>query len=114
MSVTTELSQIKYAGRGDTGPYVITFPVTYNDIGNAEYIKVYVLDKATGVKTDITSTSSIDGLNVTTAIVYDSNYEIQILRDPPFTQKMTLPTVHRSRRLYLIRRWTSSRCLRSV
>lgn len=87
MSVTTELSQIKYAGRGDTGPYVITFPVTNNDIGNAEYIKVYVLDKTTGVKTDITSTSSIDGLNVTTAIVYDSNYEIQILRDPPFTQE---------------------------
>lgn len=87
MSVTTELSQIKYAGRGDTGPYVITFHVTYNDIGNAEYIKVYVLDKTTGVKTDITSTSSIDGLNVTTAIVYDSNYEILILRDPPFTQE---------------------------
>ncbi len=110
MSVTTELSQIKYAGRGDTGPYVITFPVTYNDIGNAEYIKVYVLDKATGVKTDITSTSSIDGLNVTTAIVYDSNYEIQILRDPPFTQENDFTY----RRLYLIRRWTSSRCLRSV
>lgn len=87
MSVTTELSQIKYAGRGDTGPYVITFPVTYNDLGNAEYIKVYVLDKATGEKTDITATSSINGLNVTTATVYDSNYEVQILRDPPFTQE---------------------------
>lgn len=87
MSVTVETSQLRFAGRGDTGPYTVTFPVTYDDTGNAENLKIYVLETATGTKTDITSTSTVTGLNVYTLVAYSSSYELQILRDPPFTQE---------------------------
>jgi hypothetical protein len=79
-----------YTAAGTTGPYPITFDVVLDISGNAQDILVQVVDSA-GVTTDITSTSTITGLNVLTAIAYDATNTIVLVRYPDVTQPYTFP-----------------------
>lgn len=90
MSVTNPIYQASYAGRGDLGPYAITFDVTLDDGGNANDINVQVKDSL-GTLTDITSTSTVTGMNVYTALVYDATYVVIVSRYPDLTQPYTFP-----------------------
>jgi hypothetical protein len=83
--VTNELYKASYAGRGDTGPYPITFSVILDDGGNADDIVVKLLDTA-GAETDITSTSTVSGMNVYTAASYAATYTVVLIRYPTLTQ----------------------------
>lgn len=90
MSVLNEAYKVPYVGRADTGPYPITFEVTLDDGGDAEDIVVKLIDPA-GAETDITSTSTITGLNVYTALVYGPTYSVVLIRYPALTQPYTFP-----------------------
>lgn len=79
-----------YTAAGTTGPYPITFDVILDISGNAQDILVQVVDSA-GVTTDITSTSTITGLNVYTAIAYDATNQVVLVRYPDVTQPYTFP-----------------------
>jgi hypothetical protein len=90
MSVTNPIYQASYAGRGDLGPYAITFDVTLDDGGNANDINVQVKDSL-GTLTDITATSTVTGMNVYTALVYGATYTVIVSRYPDLTQPYTFP-----------------------
>jgi hypothetical protein len=79
-----------YTAAGTTGPYPITFDCILDISGNAQDILVQVVDSA-GATTDITSTSTITGLNVYTAIAYDATNTIVLVRYPDVTQPYTFP-----------------------
>jgi hypothetical protein len=94
MSVATDLTEVTYTGNGtktsDVTPvaYPITFPVLYDDYGNAEDIHVYVYIKATGaLAADETLTATVSGLNVTTLLAWSSLYWISLVRIPEFLQE---------------------------
>lgn len=90
MSVANELYKVSYVGRGDTGPYAITFPVALDASGDAQDVKVKLIDAA-GAETDITATSTFTGLNVYTAASYAATYTIVLIRYPALTQPYTFP-----------------------
>ena len=92
MSVTSETYKVSYPGRGDTGPYPITFDVVLNDGGNATDIVVKLLD-ADGVETDITSVCTVTGMNVYTTASYSADYDVVLIRYPSLTQPYTFPYV---------------------
>jgi hypothetical protein len=94
MSVATDLAEVKYTGNGtkttDVTPvaYPITFPVLYDDYGDAEDIHVYVYLKSTGgLVADETLTATVSGLNVTTAAAWSSLYWVLLVRLPEFLQE---------------------------
>lgn len=90
MSVATEAYKVSYVGRGDMGPYPITFEVTLDSGGDAEDIVVKLIDPS-GAETDITSTSTVTGMNVYTASVYGATYSVVLIRYPALTQPYTFP-----------------------
>jgi hypothetical protein len=90
MSVQTETYKASYVGRGDTGPYAITFEVNLDDGGNAEDVVVKLLDP-TGAETDITSGATFTGRNVYTAIAYAATYTVVLIRYPALTQPYAFP-----------------------
>lgn len=86
MAVTNPSSTVVYEGRGDTGPYPITFDVLLDDSGNAEDIAVQRIRISDDDTLDITDDCTITGKNVYTADVWDSNYSIVVFRATPITQ----------------------------
>jgi hypothetical protein len=90
MSVLNQTYKDSYAGRGDTGPYPITFDVVLDDSGDAEDIVVKLVDPA-GLETDITSSCTIAGVNVYTTAIYSAAYTVVIIRYPDLTQPYTFP-----------------------
>lgn len=90
MSVVNETYKSSYTGRGDTGPYAVTFPVILDDGGNATDIVVKLIDAA-GAETDITSVCTVTGMNVYTTASYSSAYQVVVLRYPSLTQPYTFP-----------------------
>lgn len=90
MSVLNEAYKDTYVGRGDLGPYPITFEVTLDDGGDAQDIVVKLLDPS-GDETDITATSTVTGMNVYTALVYGATYSVVLIRYPALTQPYTFP-----------------------
>jgi len=90
MSVANPLYNQSYVGRGDTGPYAITFSVTLDAGGNAEDILVQVRS-STGAVTDITATSTITGMNVYTAASWAAANTIVLTRYPSLIQPYSFP-----------------------
>ncbi len=84
--VQNELGYKIYPGRGDTGPYAIDFEVARDDSGNAKDIKVYYEDAAGNPPVDITSTSTVTGLNAYTAASYPAADSVVLLRRPSLKQ----------------------------
>jgi len=81
--------KVDYPGRGDTGPYPITFSVQLDSGGNAKDIVVKLLD-ADDVETDITDDCTVTGLNVYTDTAYAATYTVVIIRFPVLTQPYSL------------------------
>lgn len=90
MSVLNPAYTNVYTAAGTTGPYPITFSCILDISGNAQDIVVEVVDSA-GLTTDITSTCTIVGLNVYTAVAYDATNTIVLVRYPDVTQPYTFP-----------------------
>lgn len=88
MAVNSELYKVAYATDGTTGPFAITFPVRLDDSNAARDIVVYYRTAA-GVETEITSTCTISGLNVTLGTAYEAGGKISIVRDPELKQLST-------------------------
>jgi hypothetical protein len=81
--------KVDYPGRGDTGPYPITFSVQLDSGGNAKDIVAKLLD-ADDVETDITDDCTVTGLNVYTDIAYAATYTVVIIRFPALSQPYSL------------------------
>jgi len=88
MAVNSELYKVAYDTDGTTGPFAITFPVRLDDANAARDVVVYYRTAA-GVETDITSTCTIAGLNVTLGTAYAAGGKISIVRDPDLKQLST-------------------------
>lgn len=83
--VTNTLKKSSYDCDGFVDTFAVTFAVTTDIDGNAENLKVTLTDSE-GNETDITDSSTIEGLNVTVATVYAAGYKVTLSRNIPITQ----------------------------
>ena len=84
--VTSTEYSTQYAGRGDTGPYAINFPVFTDPVtGDAENVQVWVTRPGESA-TNMTLYSSVSGLNIYTTSEYEATYTVELRRVTPVTQ----------------------------